>query len=309
MTRYFQVRLGRGAKHVETCVEGGFIGVDYGIHEDLTGQLPDDWRAFNERFRPVYLAQHPDKSKVAAGLACGAIWTVSKGIEPYDVVVCPDSNGKYHVGEVTGHYSYVPNGILPHRRTVRWFTRTIEREEMSETLQNSTRSIATVAELSKYADEIAKLIEGDTSPTIHIDDETVLDPVAFAMEQHLEEFLVQNWSQCELAPDYDIFEEDGELIGRQYQTDTGPMDILAISKDRKTLLVVELKKGRASDVVVGQILRYMGYVQEELAEEGQQVRGAIIALEDSQRLRRAVSLVPVDVYRYEISFRLVKVSS
>ncbi len=27
-----------------------------------------------------------------------------------------------------------------------------------------------------------------------------------------------------------------------------------------------LKKGRASDVVVGQILRYMGYVQEQLAE-------------------------------------------
>ena len=31
------------------------------------------------------------------------------------------------------------------------------------------------------------------------------------------------------------------------------MDILAISKDKSELLVVELKKGRASDVVVGQI--------------------------------------------------------
>ena len=44
------------------------------------------------------------------------------------------------------------------------------------------------------------------------------------------------------------------------------MDILAISKDQKELLVVELKKGRASDVVVGQVQRYMGYALDELAE-------------------------------------------
>jgi len=37
------------------------------------------------------------------------------------------------------------------------------------------------------------------------------------------------------------------------------IDILAVSKDQKELLVVELKKGRASDVVVGQIQRYMGF--------------------------------------------------
>ena len=44
------------------------------------------------------------------------------------------------------------------------------------------------------------------------------------------------------------------------------MDILAISKDKSELLVIELKKGRASDVVVGQIQRYMGFAQYELAE-------------------------------------------
>jgi len=71
---------------------------------------------------------------------------------------------------------------------------------------------------------------------------------------------------------------------------------------------VELKKGRASDVVVGQTLRYMGYVQEELAEEGQSVKGVIIALEDDQRIRRALAVVPSIVfYRYQISFKLMKV--
>ena len=73
------------------------------------------------------------------------------------------------------------------------------------------------------------------------------------------------------------------------------------------MLVVELKKGRASDVVVGQTLRYMGYVHEELAENGQTVRGTIIALEDDPKIRRALAMTPsIDFYRYQISFKLLK---
>ena len=96
-------------------------------------------------------------------------------------------------------------------------------------------------------------------------------------------------------------------MGQQYPTDTGPIDVLAVSKDRKRLLVVELKRGRASDVVVGQILRYMGFVQEELAEPGQTVEGVIIALDDDQRVRRALSMVPnIRFFRYKVSFQLIQ---
>ena len=71
--------------------------------------------------------------------------------------------------------------------------------------------------------------------------------------------------------------------------------------------MVELKKGRASDAVVGLALRYMGYVQEELAEEGQSVHGAIIALDDDPRIRRALAMVTnIVFYRYQVSFKLVK---
>ena len=105
----------------------------------------------------------------------------------------------------------------------------------------------------------------------------------------------------------EIFEEDGECVGQQYQTDTGPIDIFDVSKDKKTLLVIELKKGKASDVVVGQTLRYMGYVKEQLAEADQIVKGIIIALEDDQRIRRALVMVPdIEFFRYQVSFKLVK---
>jgi hypothetical protein len=81
MKGYYRVMLGRKSIHAVECFAGGFIGTDFGIHDDLSRKLPDEWRAFNKQFIPVFLAKHPDKSKVTAGLACGAIWTVSKGIK------------------------------------------------------------------------------------------------------------------------------------------------------------------------------------------------------------------------------------
>ena len=161
--------------------------------------------------------------------------------------------------------------------------------------------------ITQYAAEIEKLLGDPVAPSLIATDPDVEDPAAFALEKHLEDFLVQNWAQTDLGKEYDIFSEDGELVGQQYPTDTGPMDILAIKKDKSELLVVELKKGRASDVVVGQVLRYMGFVMQDLAEAGQTVRGVIIALDDDKRIRRALAVTPtIDFYRYQVSFKLLK---
>jgi len=307
---YYRVMLGRQSVHAAECLASGFIGADFGIEQDLTGQLPDEWRQFNAVFIPVFLAGRPGKSKIAAGLACGALWTVAKGIRAGDVVLCPDGAGRYHVGEVQGSYSYAPGEVLPHRRQVKWLPITIARAAMSEALRNSTGSVGTVSTITVHHQEIEQFltsIPGQTAPNIVATDPVVEDPVAFAMEKHLEEFLVKNWAQTELAQAFKIYEEDGELVGQQYGTDAGPIDILAISKDGQRLLVVELKRGRASDVVVGQILRYMGYVKEQIAESHQTVEGVIIALDDDQKLRWALLAVPsISFYRYQVSFKLIK---
>ena len=72
-------------------------------------------------------------------------------------------------------------------------------------------------------------------------------------------------------------------------------------------MVVELKKGRISDIVIGQLQRYMGYVKEELAEKDQVVSGVIIALEDDIRLRRALAVTQnIDFYTYKVNFKLLK---
>ena len=257
-----------------------------------------------------HLADSPDKTKISAGLACGALWTVSKVIREGDIVLCPDGKGSYRVVEVSGDYSYAPGQTLPHRRTVRWLDAVIPRTSMSEGLQSSAGVPLTVVgptAITNYQQEIEHLLGNGPAPQpIVVGGAVIEDAASFVMEKHLEDFLMSNWAQTDLGKDYDIYEEDGEK-GQQYQTDTGPLDILAISKDKKRLLVVELKKGRASDAVVGQTLRYMSFVQEELAEDGQEVRGVIIAQEDDQRIRRALTMTPnITFYRYQVSFKFVK---
>ena len=80
-----------------------------------------------------------------------------------------------------------------------------------------------------------------------------------------------------------------------------------MSKDKKTFLVIELKKNRLHDKVVGQIQRYMGFIKEEIATDDQKVKGLIIGLKESLGLQRAISINPDIEYRiYKISFELLK---
>lgn len=63
-----------------------------------------------------------------------------------------------------------------------------------------------------------------------------------------------------------------------------------------------------SDAVLGQIQRYMGHIVEEVAEDGQHVRGVITALEDDLRIKRALKVASkIDFYKYEVKFNLIRV--
>ena len=307
--RYFRIVLGKQHSFAQDCFENNFVGVDYSMDLDLKNDLPDNWREFNKKYIPTYLEKNPGKSKVTAGLACGAIHTMSKAIKVGDYVLCPDGKSVYQIGEISGDYFYREGGsesYLRHCRPVKWLDKSIKREEMSDKLKNSSGSALTLCNLSPYSEEIKKLLGDSSDINITSVNPEIEDPSEFALEKHLEDFLVTNWEQTELAENFDIYEDD-EFSGQQFPTDTGPIDILAISKDKKELVVVELKKGRASDSVVGQVQRYMGYVKEEVAEENQTVKGIIIAFEEDLRIKRALSVTQdISFYRYRINFSLTK---
>ena len=168
---------------------------------------------------PLYLAAHPDKSKVTAGLACGAVWTVCKGINEGDIVLSPRRRGSYRVSEATGSYYDVPDEPLPHRRAVKWLDLAIARAAMSEPSRNSTGSIGTVSNVSVHATEIESFLKTAPPPlTIIAADPTIEDPFAFAMEQHLEAFLVANWEQTEFAKTFLFSRRTAKKSGQQYET-------------------------------------------------------------------------------------------
>ncbi len=194
--------LGKGSRHAELCHEGEFIGGDWDIRTDLSGWLKGDVRQFNAQVIPLYLTAHPGKSKVTAGLAGGMLFTICKRLLVGAIVLCPNGEGAYWAGEVSGDYYYAGGEVLPHRRKVRWLPVVIDRAEMSEGLRHSTGAIGTTADIGEHADEIEKFIAGKAAPTLISTDKLVEDPTVFALEEQLQDFLVANWASTELGRNY-----------------------------------------------------------------------------------------------------------
>jgi hypothetical protein len=130
----------------------------------------------------------------------------------------------------------------------------------------------------------------------------------FALETHLEEFMDQNWEGIDFGSRLERYQVE-EQNGRQFPLGPWSADFLCCDKDTGDFVVVELKRGKTSDSTVGQILRYISYVRENVAKPGQSVRGVIIAKEVDDALRYAVKAVDnVKLLTYRVGFRLSSVT-
>ena len=130
-------------------------------------------------------------------------------------------------------------------------------------------------------------------------------PADRLLEVHLEEWLVENWGRIDFGTPLRLYEEDDEPVGQQYDTKAvGRIDLLCEDTSSGALVVIELKRGRSSDAVVGQLARYIGWVREHLAN-GKSVEGIILTPFYNERLRYAVKGVPgIRVLRYETRFEV-----
>lgn len=126
----------------------------------------------------------------------------------------------------------------------------------------------------------------------------------FYMESQLEDFIINNWENTELGKKYDLLYENGDLISKQYKTDIGIIDILAMDKKDKNYVVIELKRNQTSDDTFGQLTRYMGWVKRHLKDNN--VKGIIIAGKYDKKLDYALEYAPFDteVFIYNVSFTL-----
>ena len=135
------------------------------------------------------------------------------------------------------------------------------------------------------------------------DEKSSMSSGLFYMEQQLEDFIIENWNETEFGKKYDLIYEEGDLKSQQYMTDIGRIDILAKDKKDGHHVVIELKRNQTSDDTVGQILRYMGWIEEKKHDEN--VKGIIVAGKFDEKLYYAQKRAKdVEIFTYEVNFSL-----
>jgi hypothetical protein len=159
-------------------------------------------------------------------------------------------------------------------------------------------------DLWKSKEDLTGSVEDEMEPEMLVVSRETEDPALFYMESQLEDFLIENWDRTELGKKYELIEEDGEIVSQQYSTGIGKIDILAQDRKTKQLVVIELKKNQTSDDTVGQLTRYMGFLEEHKTK-GNPTKGIIIASKYDERLYYALKKVrDVEVYLYRVDFHL-----
>lgn len=127
----------------------------------------------------------------------------------------------------------------------------------------------------------------------------------FVLEQYLEEFLFSNWDAIDFGRSLELWSPDDRSARQFDASPVGRIDFLARDIETDALVVVELKRAAPADAVVGQTLRYMGWIKENLARAEQRVEGIILAGGADRRLLYASSMVPaLRVVHYRIDFRI-----
>lgn len=128
----------------------------------------------------------------------------------------------------------------------------------------------------------------------------------FAYEHDLRDYLARNLYLLE--PGLRLYEEEG-VTGVEFPAGGRYIDVLAVDSDGN-LVVIELKVSKGYDRVLGQLLRYMGWIERHHADPGQTVRGVIVAKAISDDLKLASTRIrDIRLFEYELAVALRPVSA
>jgi endonuclease len=158
---------------------------------------------------------------------------------------------------------------------------------------------------------IHELVEGDvaieeeqTGSDDSEDGAAQVGSTEFLLERDLQLYLAKNLDKIE--PGLKLYQ--GEVsTGLEFDAGGRRIDILAVDRNG-AFVVLELKVSKGYDRVVGQLLRYVNWIRQNLAENQQKVRGMIVCRMMSEDLRLAcASIEDVELFEYQLSVAVSKV--
>jgi restriction system protein len=219
-----------------------------------------------------------------------------------DRVLIYGNKNVYALGEILSDYYYKEEEsdvyyLYNHRRDVKWLeipTPPLSIEFLPEDLQRKLMRPRTIIELTEDEWKSIEEVIKEQPPPEELEQPPPIEPsFSISLERTLRDYLAENPN---------ILEYGLQLEGKEYPTDAGNIDILFKDKDGG-YVVVETKKGRESDKVVGQILRYIGWVKKNLSPK---VRGIIVTHSSDSNLEWAVEAVRdlVKLKFYKVKFEL-----
>ncbi|MGD0518241.1 MAG: PDDEXK nuclease domain-containing protein [Thermoguttaceae bacterium] len=247
---------------------------------------------------------YPDKPKGTKGLFANMILTFYKDIAPGDFVLARRGQKiLVAVGKVIKSAEYTP-GRNPDNTHGNYLEVDWQKPPMNKDFSRLVFPRHTLKELTE--EQYFSLLKHSDGTIMDSEEtETTEDRNEFVLEEYyLEDFIVSNFTKI-FKGKYQIYEEEG-IGGQQFDTkEAGKIDILALEPKSNSFVVIELKKGRSSDHVIGQILRYMGWVKENLCNTGQNVKGLIICHDPDPKLRYALSMTKdIHIRYYSVEFEL-----
>ena len=133
------------------------------------------------------------------------------------------------------------------------------------------------------------------------EDNEVSGSSEFAYEHDLRDYLAKNLHLVEAG--LKLYQEEG-ITGIEFPVGGRFIDILAVDSNGD-YVVIELKVSKGYDRVVGQILRYIGWIEKYQVEEGKSVRGIIIANTITNDLKLACTKLPfIRLMEYALAMSL-----
>lgn len=145
----WMVRAGRDSIFIDEFLSRHMVAIGWWQLGDLS-----DFRS-RDQIRELVERAWPDGNKFQNSSSIGQVYRFRSEIVPGTTVVTYDSNRRvYHLGTVSGEYSYHPefDPELVHTKAVDW-KREIPRDGLSAAAKNSLGAISTIFRLSEEAAE------------------------------------------------------------------------------------------------------------------------------------------------------------